>query len=361
MIADRKTLSIAKAGELVGVSRRTIYNWIAGGKVEYVRTAGGSVRIFVDTLWRRNSSSRRAGVPPHLDLHRCIVPSCDALAALLSGEPEPDRGECGREVGPMKGRLPVNQAALDVDLVGGVPVFLRRSGQLANPGRQPAQPTVAGRRNVPFAGVRGGRIDALGPAPSPDERAAGFLRARQVNAGAAVKPPLGSDNPLHDVRRSPHRGGRIPRDHLTDHEPIEQPADGGQVLLESWGLWRPRRMSCSRAASEERGRLCQEQMHVLAEQFSSIEHDGFRGPYLSDNTPEAAFHGQAGRAAGRAGDLRAHRGHPLPWAKFLGPKARRSGTAPHWAGRQVATRCRCGPGAVLRATSHREHPVDPAR
>ena len=41
-----------KACELVGVSRRTIYNWIASGKVEYVRTAGGSVRIVVDTLWR---------------------------------------------------------------------------------------------------------------------------------------------------------------------------------------------------------------------------------------------------------------------------------------------------------------------
>ncbi len=51
MIVDRKTISIMKACELVGVSRRTIYNWIAGGKVEYVRTAGGSVRIFVDTLW----------------------------------------------------------------------------------------------------------------------------------------------------------------------------------------------------------------------------------------------------------------------------------------------------------------------
>jgi excisionase family DNA binding protein len=50
--AERKTISIMKACELVGVSRRTIYNWIAGGKVEYVRTAGGSVRIFVDTLWR---------------------------------------------------------------------------------------------------------------------------------------------------------------------------------------------------------------------------------------------------------------------------------------------------------------------
>jgi excisionase family DNA binding protein len=49
---DRKTTSIMKACELVGVSRRTIYNWIASGKVEYIRTAGGSVRIFVDTLWR---------------------------------------------------------------------------------------------------------------------------------------------------------------------------------------------------------------------------------------------------------------------------------------------------------------------
>ena len=52
MTADRKAISIIKASVLVGVSRRTIYNWIASGKVEYVRTAGGSVRIFVDTLWR---------------------------------------------------------------------------------------------------------------------------------------------------------------------------------------------------------------------------------------------------------------------------------------------------------------------
>jgi excisionase family DNA binding protein len=41
-----------KACEMVGVSRRTIYNWISGGKVEYVRTAGGSIRIFTDSLWR---------------------------------------------------------------------------------------------------------------------------------------------------------------------------------------------------------------------------------------------------------------------------------------------------------------------
>jgi excisionase family DNA binding protein len=58
---DRKTISIMKACELVGVSRRTIYNWLRDGKIEYVRTAGGSVRIFVDTLWREPDD---AGVVP---------------------------------------------------------------------------------------------------------------------------------------------------------------------------------------------------------------------------------------------------------------------------------------------------------
>lgn len=54
---DRKTVSIPRACEIVGVSRRTIYNWLASGKVQYVRTAGGSVRIFADTLWREPDSS----------------------------------------------------------------------------------------------------------------------------------------------------------------------------------------------------------------------------------------------------------------------------------------------------------------
>ena len=49
---ERKTVSIPRACELVGVSRRTIYNWIAANKIQYIRTAGGSVRIFADTLWR---------------------------------------------------------------------------------------------------------------------------------------------------------------------------------------------------------------------------------------------------------------------------------------------------------------------
>jgi excisionase family DNA binding protein len=59
---ERKTISIMKACELVGVSRRTIYNWLSSGKVEYVRTAGGSVRIFVDTLWRDPQRGERSTV-----------------------------------------------------------------------------------------------------------------------------------------------------------------------------------------------------------------------------------------------------------------------------------------------------------
>ena len=59
---DRETVSIMKACEAVGVSRRTIYNWLASGKIEYVRTAGGSVRIFVDSLWRDPNDTNRPAV-----------------------------------------------------------------------------------------------------------------------------------------------------------------------------------------------------------------------------------------------------------------------------------------------------------
>ena len=62
-VMDRQTLSIMKACEAVGVSRRTIYNWISAGKVEYVRTAGGSIRIFADTLWRDVAAPTRVMTP----------------------------------------------------------------------------------------------------------------------------------------------------------------------------------------------------------------------------------------------------------------------------------------------------------
>jgi excisionase family DNA binding protein len=59
MTGERPTVSILQACEQVHVSRRTIYNWMASGKIEYVRTAGGSVRIFTDTLWRSADGVRR--------------------------------------------------------------------------------------------------------------------------------------------------------------------------------------------------------------------------------------------------------------------------------------------------------------
>ncbi len=65
---ERKTISIMKACELVGVSRRTIYNWIGSGKIEYVRTAGGSVRIFTDTLWRSPDRQPTAAYPQKASL-----------------------------------------------------------------------------------------------------------------------------------------------------------------------------------------------------------------------------------------------------------------------------------------------------
>ena len=43
----------------------------------------------------------------------------------------------------------------------------------------------------------------------------------------------------------------------------------------------------------DRHGFCQEQTLVMIEQFSSMEHDRFHVPYLSDKIPEAVFHGQA--------------------------------------------------------------------
>ena len=76
MQGDRKTVSIKQACARLDVSRRTIYNWIASGKVERVRSVGGSSRIFVDTLWRtpddgavlhsaRSGSRSRGAAAPH--------------------------------------------------------------------------------------------------------------------------------------------------------------------------------------------------------------------------------------------------------------------------------------------------------
>ena len=53
---DRQTLSIMKACEVVGVSRRTIYNWIAAGKVELI---GGTYSQPLGTMFSGESNIRQ--------------------------------------------------------------------------------------------------------------------------------------------------------------------------------------------------------------------------------------------------------------------------------------------------------------
>lgn len=67
---QRKTVSIQGAQRLCGVSRRTIYNWLSANKIEYIRTAGGAVRIFTDSLfkqptqWSADQNKAKTNNPP---------------------------------------------------------------------------------------------------------------------------------------------------------------------------------------------------------------------------------------------------------------------------------------------------------
>ncbi len=82
---DRKTVSVMKACEVVGVSRRTIYNWLSSGKIAYIRTAGGSVRVFVDTLWRDPQCSDRPPVRPSMPTD---VRQCSSCGRTLLAHPQ---------------------------------------------------------------------------------------------------------------------------------------------------------------------------------------------------------------------------------------------------------------------------------
>lgn len=52
LINGRKAGTVNEARELADVSRRTIYNWMDSGKVEWFCTASGRRRIYVDTLFK---------------------------------------------------------------------------------------------------------------------------------------------------------------------------------------------------------------------------------------------------------------------------------------------------------------------
>jgi excisionase family DNA binding protein len=51
-----RTVSLDHAAELLGVSRRTIYNRIREGRLQTIRTLGGSQRVLVDSMTRKNEA-----------------------------------------------------------------------------------------------------------------------------------------------------------------------------------------------------------------------------------------------------------------------------------------------------------------
>jgi excisionase family DNA binding protein len=62
-------VSLDHAAELLGVSRRTIYNRIRNGQLQTIRTVGGSQRVLLESVKDRHGnhaepSARRAFVQP---------------------------------------------------------------------------------------------------------------------------------------------------------------------------------------------------------------------------------------------------------------------------------------------------------
>lgn len=53
-----RSVSLDHAAELLGVSRRTIYNRIREGRLQTIRTLGGSQRVLLDSV---QESLRRPG------------------------------------------------------------------------------------------------------------------------------------------------------------------------------------------------------------------------------------------------------------------------------------------------------------
>lgn len=48
----RPSKNTVTSADIAGVSVRTIYRWVKSNRVEWVRTAGGHLRVYVDTLLR---------------------------------------------------------------------------------------------------------------------------------------------------------------------------------------------------------------------------------------------------------------------------------------------------------------------
>jgi len=55
-----RSVSLDHAAQLLGVSRRTIYNRIREGRLQTIRTLGGSQRVLLDSVQGRNGDAMAA-------------------------------------------------------------------------------------------------------------------------------------------------------------------------------------------------------------------------------------------------------------------------------------------------------------
>jgi excisionase family DNA binding protein len=54
-----RSVSLDHAAELLGVSRRTIYNRIREGRLQTIRTLGGSQRVLIDSVMGTRGEEER--------------------------------------------------------------------------------------------------------------------------------------------------------------------------------------------------------------------------------------------------------------------------------------------------------------
>ena len=61
-----RSVSLDHAAEILGVSRRTIYNRIRDGRLQTIRTLGGSQRVLIDSVTdTRETVEERGGATRH--------------------------------------------------------------------------------------------------------------------------------------------------------------------------------------------------------------------------------------------------------------------------------------------------------
>ena len=219
-------------------------------------------------------------------------------------------------------------------------LFRRRWGALLHcerelPRRSSRSPAYLHPRRRAGSRQDGGRGRASGPRARPLSR---------VPAGERTCP--GFSTSTSAAGRRSHSGPKVSALRWSRTSPMRSPATSApaarpvegtdNIRAEIHSKGSAQALGCPRAGLRARetggggrpARFCQEETHVMTEQFSSMEHGAFHVPHLSDTIPEAVFHGQKpseDRRLSAGFDPAAGRAQPAP----RHPRVRASARLPH--------------------------------